>query len=161
MPGLGGGRDRARTCDLVVVSDALWPAELHAPSVIYLRVMNLPPGYLILSQRPRLQILSRSLAVARARTVIRLWRQGAITINRRTRRRTRGPGAECAWWSPARMGAERPPGLAVGRCVRYRRDQHRFTVDWIVHGRACPSAASATGAGVTDTSETTEGGTTS
>jgi putative transposase len=25
-----GGRDRARTCDLVVVSDALWPAELHA-----------------------------------------------------------------------------------------------------------------------------------
>jgi hypothetical protein len=28
--GLAGGRDRARTCDLVVVSDALWPAELHA-----------------------------------------------------------------------------------------------------------------------------------
>jgi hypothetical protein len=27
---LVGGRDRARTCDLVVVSDALWPAELHA-----------------------------------------------------------------------------------------------------------------------------------
>jgi hypothetical protein len=27
---LAGGRDRARTCDLVVVSDALWPAELHA-----------------------------------------------------------------------------------------------------------------------------------
>src|SRR5215211_1655013 len=51
--------------------------------------------------------------------------------------------------------------LAVEGCVRYRRPQHRFTVDWIVHGRACPSAAGVTRAGVTDTSETTGGGTTS
>jgi integrase len=32
---LAGGRDRARTCDLVVVSDALVPTELHAHYAVY------------------------------------------------------------------------------------------------------------------------------
>jgi cold shock protein len=54
---------------------------------------------------------------------------------------------------------ERAVGGAAG--VVLPLSQHRFTIDFVAHGRACPFAARASGVGVIKSSDTMEGGTTS